>query len=294
VGCGSCEWSAHEYGSLRHANNAATIALHYSQHVGQAPQVPGNTYWKGTRTNAQLKEQYFTEAKKQVDYALGANPYSRSYLVGFGKQPFNNVHHRGAHGPWAGFNHFITGKPEFRHENRHVIYGALVAGPDNSDVFLTGKEQRPWLKAKNEKGEEENIPHYKFPGKEQPIPRWLYKFDPADSTFQDVMDSQFNEVALDYNAGITASFALLTARGLSKGDALPDAQFPPKVKRNNSSDLIDTDREFFASAQELSSSNTGSELEVTVDNRSRWPARVSDQLSFRYFLPSPPGRTWLL
>lgn len=283
------EWHAHEYGSLRHANNAATIALHYSRHVEQAPKLTGNTYWKGSRTNAELKEQYFAVAKSQVDYALGANPYGRSYLVGFGKQPFNNVHHRGAHGPWAGFNHFIKDKPEYRHENRHVLYGALVAGPDSSDVFLTGKEQRPWLTAKNEEGREENIPHYKFPNREQPIPRWSYQFDSADPIVQDVMDSQFNEVALDYNAGITASFALLTASGLSAGEALPDTEFPPKVQRDDSTDLLTTDREFFASAMEIASSSSGTEIEVTVDNRSRWPAQITEQLSFRYFFTLPAG-----
>jgi endoglucanase len=285
------EKHAHEYGSLRHANNAATIALHYSQHVEQSPALEGNNWWKGGRTNEQLKEQYFTEAKRQVDYALGANPYGRSYLAGFGKEPFNNVHHRGAYGSWAGFNHFIPGKPELRTESRHVLYGALVAGPDNTDVFLSGKEQRPWIKAVNEKGIEEGIPHYKFPNRPAPIPRWSYKWDPKDVPVQDVMDSQFNEVALDYNAGITASFALLTAKGLSNGGAIPDAQFPPKEVRNLSNDLLTTDREFFVTAKQLTIDATGVEIEATVDNRSRWPAKVTDQLSFRYYFTLEPGTT---
>jgi hypothetical protein len=164
------EKHAHEYGSLRHANNAATIALHYSQHVEQSPALEGNNWWKGGRTNEQLKEQYFTEAKRQVDYALGANPYGRSYLAGFGKEPFNNVHHRGAYGSWAGFNHFIPGKPELRTESRHVLYGALVAGPDNTDVFLSGKEQRPWIKAPTKKGSKRHSLITNFPNRPAPNP----------------------------------------------------------------------------------------------------------------------------
>jgi endoglucanase len=105
------------------------------------------------------------------------------------------------------------------------------------------------------------------------------------------MDSQFNEVALDYNAGITASFALLTAKGLSAGESIPDGQFPPKDVRNLSSDLLKTDREFFVSAKQLASNETGVEIEATVDNRSRWPAKVTDQLSFRYYFTLDRGTT---
>jgi hypothetical protein len=92
-----------------------------------------------------------------------------------------------------------------------------------------------------------------------------------------------NEVALDYNAGITASFALLTATGHGTGQALPDDQFPPKDVRNNSTDLHATDREFFVIASEAKSGPGATEVEATVYNRSRWPARVTDQLSFRYY-----------
>lgn len=102
-GLGLREWSAHEYGSLRHANNAAVIALYYSGHVEKAPPIPGNTWWKAGRSNPELRAQYLAAARRPVDYALGANPYGRSYLVGFGERPFDHPHHRGAYGAWAGF-----------------------------------------------------------------------------------------------------------------------------------------------------------------------------------------------
>ncbi|HEX2972618.1 MAG TPA: glycoside hydrolase family 9 protein [Tepidisphaeraceae bacterium] len=277
------EWFAHEYGSLRHANNAAMIALYYSQHVESAPALKGNTWWKDGKSNPQLKDLYFTAAKRQVDYALGANPYGRSYLVGFGNQSFNNVHHRGAYGAWAGFLHFIKGKPEFRPtQSRHILYGALVGGPDHNDVFLCASK-RSAKEEPNDKGGKDWVEYYQFPNRPAPVSRNTYTFDPNDQPYQEVMDSKFNEVALDYNAGITASFALLTAKGLSTGNALPDTQFPPSDPRNSSTDLLTTDREFFVAARQAKTEPNAIEIEATLYNRSRWPSRVTDNLSFRYF-----------
>jgi endoglucanase len=275
------EWDAHEYGSLRHANNAAVIALYYSEHVEKSPPLQGNTWWKAGKSNAELKSQYFAAAKRQVDYALGANPYGRSYLVGFGNQPFNNVHHRGAYGAWAGFLHFIPGKPEFRPtEARHILYGALVAGPDHNDVFLCGQEQRRWLPIP---GTNQQGFFYQFSNRLELVRKDDYRWDPADQPYQEVMDSQFNEVALDYNAGVTASFAWLTAKGFSIGQPLPDSGFPPRELRGENTNLLTTDREFFVAACEAKAEPDAIEIEATLYNRSRWPARVTDRLSFRYF-----------
>jgi endoglucanase len=271
---------AHEYGSLRHANNAAVIALYYSDHVGQAPPLKGNTWWKGNKSNAELKEEFAGEASRQVNYALGANPYGRSFLVGFGNQPFNHVHHRGAYGPWAGFDHFIKGKADDRATSRHVLYGALVAGPDHNDVFPCGKEHLKWLPVP---GTKDHDFFYQFPNRTEPVRKKDYQWNAADQPVQDVMDSQFNEVALDYNAGFTASLAWLCAHGYSAGAALPDSEFPPKVIRNESLDLLTTDRELFAAARKVANTPGATELEVTLWNRSRWPARASTNLSFRYF-----------
>lgn len=273
------EWHAHEYGSLRHANNAATIALHYSRFVEQSPALPGNPHWRGDLTVAQMKPLFEREARRQVNYALGSNPYGRSYLVGFGHQPFNDVHHRGAFGAWAGFDHLIHGKADDRGTNRHVLYGALVAGPDHHDVFLCGKERRLWKPTPD--GKDHGF-WYVFPNRSAPVFKDTYQWDAKDQPVQDVMDSQFNEVALDYNAGFMASLAWLCANGHSTGQALPDQQFPPADPRNDSTDPRSTDREFFVTARATTVSATGVDLEATLHNRSRWPTRVCDQLAFRY------------
>jgi endoglucanase len=282
------EWDAHEYGSLRHANNAATIALHYSRFVEGSPALPGKPSWRGDLTPSQMKVLFESEARRQVDYALGANPYRRSYLVGFGDRPFNDVHHRGAFGAWAGFDHLIPGKADDRRTNRHVLYGALVAGPDHNDVFLCGRERRPW-KAKPDGAGDGSW--YLFPNRGAPVFKDTYRWDPADQPVQDVMDSQFNEVALDYNAGFTASLAWLCAHHPGAGRPLADAQFPPRQRRDDSLDLATTDREFFVSAREVKRGADGVEIEATLHNRSRWPTRVCDQLGFRYVFTLDGGTT---
>jgi endoglucanase len=274
------EWFAHEYGSLRHANNAAVIALYYSEHVEKAPQIQGNTWWKGGKSTTQLREMFEREGRRPVDYALGANPYGRSYLVGFGNQPFNNVHHRGAYGAWAGFEHFIPGMADDRNTSRHILYGALVAGPDHNDVFLCGKEHLRWLAVP---GTKEQDFFYQFPNRAEPVRKQDYQWNATDLPFQDVMDSQFNEVALDYNAGFTANLAWLCAHGFSAGKSLPDGEFPPKPLRNDSLDLLSTDREFFVAAKLVSNAANATDIEATLWNRSRCPARVSTNLSLRFF-----------
>jgi endoglucanase len=64
---------------------------------------------------------------------------------------------------------------------------------------------------------------------------------------------------------------------------LPDNQFPPKEVRNNNTDLRTTDREFFAEARIERQDETSAQINASVHNRTRWPARTTDKLSLRYF-----------
>jgi endoglucanase len=97
-----------QWGSLRYAANTAFAALVYSDAI----------------TDTVLKARYHNFAKAQIDYALGANPQNRSYVVGFGTNPPRNPHHRTAHGSWTDQ---IT-SPTI---SRHILYGALVGGPSS-------------------------------------------------------------------------------------------------------------------------------------------------------------------
>jgi endoglucanase len=97
-----------QWGSLRYAANTAFIALDYADSI----------------TDATLKTRYHDFAKRQIDYALGANPQNRSYVVGFGVNPPQHPHHRTSHSSW-------TDQLTFPVESRHVLYGALVGGPSS-------------------------------------------------------------------------------------------------------------------------------------------------------------------
>ncbi|MCG8347424.1 MAG: glycoside hydrolase family 9 protein, partial [Chloroflexales bacterium] len=96
------------WGSLRYAANTSFIALVYADYLGASDP---------------LYDRYHDFAKRQIDYALGDNPENRSYVIGFGNNPPQNPHHRTAHGSWAD-------SKEAPVETRHVLYGALVGGPE--------------------------------------------------------------------------------------------------------------------------------------------------------------------
>ncbi len=99
-----------KWGSLRYASNAAFVAFLYSDLV----------------TNTAQKTKYYNFAKKIIDYALGKNPRNFSYVVGYGANSPKIIHHRTAHGWPHGFN--------FKQDTcRHVLYGAMVGGPDKND-----------------------------------------------------------------------------------------------------------------------------------------------------------------
>uniref|UniRef100_A0A803M3V3 Endoglucanase n=1 Tax=Chenopodium quinoa TaxID=63459 RepID=A0A803M3V3_CHEQI len=80
-------------------------------------------------------------ARSQVDYILGANPKSASYMVGYGSNFPQKVHHRGASivsikkdpapvGCKDGFDWFHKDQP-----NPNVLVGAIVGGPDKNDNY---------------------------------------------------------------------------------------------------------------------------------------------------------------
>jgi hypothetical protein len=105
-----------QWGSLRYAANTAFMALLYSDFLSDA-----------TR-----KARYHDFAVRQINYMLGDNPRRSSYVVGFGDNPPRNPHHRTAHGSWSN----NINDPA---QNRHVLYGALVGGPDTADNYADNR-----------------------------------------------------------------------------------------------------------------------------------------------------------
>lgn len=106
------------WGSLRYAANTAFAALVHSENV----------------TDPVLKTRYHDFGVRQINYTLGQNPRNASYMVGFGQTPPRNPHHRTAHGSW-------TDNIQQPAQSRHVLYGALVGGPDAPDDAYVDNRQ---------------------------------------------------------------------------------------------------------------------------------------------------------
>jgi endoglucanase len=100
------------WGSLRYATTEAFLAFVYADSI----------------TDATLKTRYQKFAESQIKYALGDNPRNSSYVVGFGTNAPQHPHHRTAQGSYCD----MMSVPA---NHRHVLYGALVGGPDSSDGY---------------------------------------------------------------------------------------------------------------------------------------------------------------
>ena len=110
---GGLSW-VRQWGPLRYAANTAFAAQVYSN---------------CTAVPSAKRTLYYNWAKSQIDYALGDNELERSYVCGFGNNPPVSPHHRSMHGPYLDDN----GRTPVK--SRHVLYGALVGGPDASGAY---------------------------------------------------------------------------------------------------------------------------------------------------------------
>jgi len=104
-----------KWGALRHAANVAHLLLQVAE--------------AGHPKAKALKD----FAKGQINYMLGANPQKRSYVVGVEPNPPVAPHHRGASCPK---NNSKNGCLKSGSQaSPHVLYGALVGGPDGNDNY---------------------------------------------------------------------------------------------------------------------------------------------------------------
>ncbi|XP_070565078.1 uncharacterized protein [Ptychodera flava] len=104
-----------EWGSLRYAATTSFIALVAAEY--------------GIKPNI-----YRPWAKGQIGYILGDT--GRSFLVGYGVNPPVKPHHRGSSCPTpparCGYSERGYKSPD---PNPHVLYGAVIGGPDINDYF---------------------------------------------------------------------------------------------------------------------------------------------------------------
>lgn len=87
-----------------------------------------------------------------MDYILGKNPQGRSYMVGFGKNPPTQAHHRGASVPKLPKNEIesvncpMTFAKWLQKDgpNPNELTGAIVGGPDIGDNFHDKRTESPY------------------------------------------------------------------------------------------------------------------------------------------------------
>jgi hypothetical protein len=90
--------------------------------------------------------------KWQMDYLLGSNPEDRSYMVGYGKSPPTQAHHRGASVPILSKEETVSCSMSFVNwftkngPNPNELTGAIVGGPDRNDNF----DDKRWDSSKTE------------------------------------------------------------------------------------------------------------------------------------------------
>ena len=95
------------WGTLRYSSAEALMSLVYYKYSGTTI--------------------YRDFAASQMNYILGSNPLDRSYIVGLYENSAKHPHHRAAHGSET---LSMMDPPE----HKHVLHGALVGGPDQTDA----------------------------------------------------------------------------------------------------------------------------------------------------------------
>ncbi|XP_067658115.1 endoglucanase E-4-like isoform X2 [Haliotis asinina] len=109
-----------KWGALRYAANTAMVALMAAE--------------DGLQT-----EKYRKWAIDQINYILGDNKYHMSYVIGYGNKYPVRPHHRTSSCPDipkpCGWEAFDNPGP-----NPHLLKGALVGGPDNTDVYVDDRK----------------------------------------------------------------------------------------------------------------------------------------------------------
>ncbi len=99
-----------QWGSARYNTAAQLAALVYDKY-----------------NNNGKPSEYSEWAKSQMEYLLGKNTANKAYVVGYNENAVKYPHHRASSG---------LSKCEDTSEQKHVLYGALVGGPDASDKHV--------------------------------------------------------------------------------------------------------------------------------------------------------------
>ncbi|MBE6853155.1 MAG: glycoside hydrolase [Ruminococcus sp.] len=193
-----------EYGSCRYNTAAGLCAL---------------VYRKATAARGEEDARFADWAEQQMEYVLGKNPMNRPYIVGYSETAASHPHHRASHGS-------STLSMDDPIDQTHVLWGALVGGPDATD----------WHR---------------------------------DIT----KDYIYNEVAVDYNAGVTGCLAGLYEYYATE-DMVPEENFPPKEEPA---------QEFWLEALVNQENTERTQYTVRIHADTSQPPRYIDSLKARYY-----------
>lgn len=106
-----------EYGSARYNTAAQLCACVYAKYSQETPTEGDSTY----------EPMRFADwAESQMEYIMGKNPMNRPYIVGYSPTAASHPHHRASHGS-------MTLNMDLPWDQVHVLWGALVGGPDAGD-----------------------------------------------------------------------------------------------------------------------------------------------------------------
>lgn len=105
------------WGSARYNSAAQFTTLLFTKYFPEDAASPALTSW----------------AERQIDYILGANDLGKSFVMGYTQSYALQPHHAAGHAS-------IYGLPSTPAENRHVIWGALVNGPQGDGSHVDARD----------------------------------------------------------------------------------------------------------------------------------------------------------
>ncbi|TAG45785.1 MAG: hypothetical protein EAZ30_14780 [Betaproteobacteria bacterium] len=110
-----------------------------------------------------------------------------------------------------------------------------------------------------------------------------------DDSFADDRTHAHSEPGLNFSPGLIGALAAVVSEESNVGAIDSFLPTPSSNLRNTSTDWATTDREFFAEARLAGSSTTHVSVDLKINNRSRWPARITTTNKLRFFFALNAG-----
>ncbi|GAB4834554.1 Endoglucanase [Ancistrocladus abbreviatus] len=129
------------WNNMQFVTSASFLLTVYSDYLSSAGK------WMQCSTGNVSPSELFSLAKSQVDYILGDNPRATSYMVGYGSNYPQQVHHRASSIVSIKVNHaFVSCRGGYatwfsrKASDPNVLVGAVVGGPDAYDDFADQRD----------------------------------------------------------------------------------------------------------------------------------------------------------